>query len=92
MEWRVSSPEEMKSYLNVALFSVQLLICLGSWQPAMAQISERSKRAPNVLTTEQVVDRLVQRNLERAHALTAYKGTRIYRLEYQVLPGREVRK
>jgi hypothetical protein len=88
VEWRVSSPEEMNIHLNVALFSVQLLICLGSWQPAMAQISHTLASGPqNVLTTEQVVDRLVQRNLERAHALTAYKGTRIYRLEYHGFAG-----
>ena len=61
MEWQVSSPEEMNIHLNVALFSVQLLICLGSWQPAMAQISHTLASGPqNVLTTEQVVNRLVQ--------------------------------
>jgi hypothetical protein len=88
VEWQVSSPEEMNIHLNVALFSVQLLICLGSWQAAMAQISHTLASGPhNVLTTEQVVDRLVQRNLERAHALTAYKGTRIYRLEYHGFAG-----
>jgi len=88
LEWRVSSPEEMKIHLNAALISVQLLICIGSWQPVMAQTSQTLASEPhNVLTTEQVVDRLVQRNLERAHALTAYKGTRIYRLEYHGFAG-----
>jgi hypothetical protein len=39
------------------------------------------------LTSEQVVKNLVQRNLERAQALTAYQGTRIYRLDYQGFLG-----
>ena len=30
---------------------------------------------------------MVQRNLERAQALAAYQGTRIYRLEYHGFPG-----
>jgi hypothetical protein len=85
---KYSARKEMRIHLKVALFSVQLLICLGSWRPAMAQISHTLASGPqNVLTTEQVVDRLVQRNLERAHALTAYKGTRIYRLEYHGFAG-----
>ena len=33
------------------------------------------------------MNKLVQRNLERAQALTAYQGTRIYRLEYRGFPG-----
>ena len=36
---------------------------------------------------EQVVANLVGRNFERAEALHAYQGTRIYRVEYRGLPG-----
>ena len=78
----------MKIPINLTLLSAQLLICMGSWQPTTAQISNTPAIAPDsVLTTEQVVDRLVQRNDERARALTAYEGTRIYRLEYHGFPG-----
>ena len=37
-------------------------------------------------TTQQVVENLVGRNLERAQALRAYQGTRIYRVEYRGFP------
>lgn len=77
----------MKIHLNV-LFSVSLLIYMGSGQPVVGQISQTLATEPHkTLTAEQVVQRLIQRNLERAHALTAYKGTRIYRLEYHGFPG-----
>jgi hypothetical protein len=39
------------------------------------------------LSVEEVVTNLVQRNLERARALGAYQGTRIYRLDYRGFPG-----
>ena len=41
----------------------------------------------SLLSGEEIVANLVQRNLERAHALGAYKGTRVYRLEYRGFPG-----
>ena len=37
--------------------------------------------------TEEVVGHLVRRNLERARALEAYEGTRVYRLDYHGFPG-----
>jgi len=78
----------MKSYLSIAVLSAQLLICIGSWHPAPVQASGSSGIPPhNLLSTEEVVERLVQRNLERARALTAYEGTRIYRLEYHGFPS-----
>jgi hypothetical protein len=39
------------------------------------------------LRTEQIVEELVERNLERAQALHAYLGSRIYRVEYRGFPG-----
>ncbi len=81
-------PEGMKTHLKVALFSLPLLIGMGSGQLVRAQISQTPAiELQNVLTTEEVVHRLVQRNVERAQALTAYKGTRTYRLEYRGFPG-----
>lgn len=38
-------------------------------------------------STEEVVGSLVQRNLERAQALPAYRSTRKYRTEYRGFPG-----
>jgi len=61
---------------------------IGVWQPAAAQSPIMSAiQPPTALTSEQVVNNLVRRNLERAQALAAYQGTRIYRLEYQGFPG-----
>jgi hypothetical protein len=60
----------------------------GVWQSAAAQSRiTLAAEPPFALTSEQVVKKLVQRNLERAQALVAYEGTRIYRLEYQGFPG-----
>ena len=78
----------MKINLHIGLLSVQLLMCIGAWQPAPAQPSNTVAIEPRIaLTSEQVVSKLVQRNLERAQALGAYQGTRIYRLEHHGFPG-----
>jgi len=78
----------MKINLHIGLLSVQLLMCIGAWQPAPAQSSNAVVIEPRIaLTSEQVVNKLVQRNLERARALGAYQGTRIYRLEHHGFPG-----
>lgn len=39
------------------------------------------------LSGEQVVNNLIRMNLERAHALPAYRSTRTYRVEYHGFPG-----
>ena len=39
------------------------------------------------LTGEEVVKRMVQRNLERSNALRSFQATRTYRLEYRGFPG-----
>lgn len=78
----------MKIHFHIALLGAQLMMCGSLYQPAMAQASDRLAAEPSVaLTSEQVVNKLVQRNLERAQALAAYQGTRIYRLEYHGFPG-----
>lgn len=83
-----SLPSQVKICLNIASLSALVLINIGAWQFAMAQVSSTPViNLDRDLTTQQVVDRLVQKNLERATALTGYRGTRIYRLEYHGFPG-----
>jgi outer membrane lipoprotein-sorting protein len=54
----------------------------------MAQPSNRlAAKPPVAMTAEQIVNKLVHRNLERSQALAAYQGTRTYRLEYHGFPG-----
>lgn len=78
----------MTIFFHSALLSAQLLMCGGIWQTAMAQPSNRlAAKPPVAMTAEEVVNKLVHRNLERARALTAYQGTRTYRLEYHGFPG-----
>jgi hypothetical protein len=74
----------MKINLHIALASVLILMCIGLQQRATAQPPSTPEfEPPTALTAEQVVNNLVQRNLERARALAAYRGTRVYRLEYR---------
>src|SRR5690242_20106908 len=78
----------MKSYFGIAVLSAHLLICIGSWHPLAVSVSVASAIPPHhLLSTEEVVEQLVQRNLERARSLTAYEGTRVYRLEYHGFPS-----
>ena len=80
--------QPMKIHLHIGFLSAQLLMCGGAWQPATAQPSNTPAIEPRTaLTSEQVVDKLIQRNLERAQALAAYQGTRVYRLEHHGFPG-----
>ncbi len=65
-----------------------LLLCVGLGQPVGAQESDavpRPSLAP--LSTEEVVQNLVWMNSERAQALQAYHGTRIYRAKYDGFYG-----
>jgi hypothetical protein len=66
-----------------------LLICIGTWQLALAQTSDIGTVEPRagLSTTEEVVNNMVRRNLERARALGAYQGTRTYRVEYRGFPS-----
>jgi hypothetical protein len=70
-----------------ALFSLSLLVQLGAGQVAAAPIDPPAASPVPLLTTEEIVTRMVERNLERARALGAYQGTRVYRLEYRGFPG-----
>ena len=80
----------IKNWLPVrtVLLILLLLFCIGLQQSANAQQPGMSVPVANApLTTDQVVANLVRMNLERAHALHAYHGTRIYRVEYRGFPG-----
>ena len=65
-----------------------MVLGLGSLQGAAGQLSQAHAPAPPVrLSAEEIVTHLVERNLERARALGAYQGTRVYRLDYHGFPG-----
>ena len=74
----------MKIYFP-ALFSFSLLI--GAGPVAAAPVDPAAANLVPLLSTEEIVTRMVERNLERARALGAYQGTRVYRLEYRGFPG-----
>src|ERR1700730_8674999 len=78
----------MKLHSRSARSSLLLFIGIGMLQAATAQPSDAPATTPQTgLSAEEVVNHLVQRNLERARALGAYQGTRIYRLEYRGFPS-----
>jgi len=70
-----------------ALCSLSLLIGLGAGHVAASPVDPPAADPVPLLTTEEIVTRMVGRNLERARALGAYQGTRVYRLEYHGFPG-----
>jgi hypothetical protein len=81
-------PTAMKINLAIAMVSILIVMCFGVLQPAAAQTSNAPPIDPRpTLTAEQIVNNLVRRNLERARALSAYQGTRLYRLEYRGFPS-----
>ena len=66
----------MKRPIRSAQFTLSLLIVLGVAQAATALSDTAPADHHARLSAEEVVSRLVQRNLERARALGAYQGTR----------------
>jgi outer membrane lipoprotein-sorting protein len=72
-------------YFRSASLGLPILICIGVLQMAGAQPSDIATLP--VLSTEEVVNSLVRKNLERSRALRAYQGTRTYRLEYHGFPS-----
>jgi hypothetical protein len=76
------------TFLGAVLMYMCIGMCVCAWQLAAAQpLNPPALESRTALSADQVVDNLVQRNLERAQALTAYQGTRIYRLEYRGFPS-----
>ena len=70
-----------------SFFLIAGLITLIAWSPAtlFAQSPGRVPVEPQ-LTLSQVVEKLVQKNAERAKALESYRGKRVYELEYKGFP------
>ena len=62
------------------------LICICVGQPIAAQSVIPAARLPE-LTQEEIVRNMIRKNLERAQALSAFQGTRVYHLEYHGFPG-----
>lgn len=58
-------------------------ICAVTQQIAGAQQQREVSVEKGPLTTDEVVDRLMEMNLRRAQALHSYHGTRTYRVEYK---------
>src|SRR5579862_2878819 len=77
---------KMGRYLQIVKFVSTVLVGIGIFQPLPASPSCASTAAPP-LTTEEIVANLVRRNVERAQALKAYRGSRVYRLEYRGFAG-----
>lgn len=76
------------SWPRAALVMLFLLVFFGPGLSPSAQepgSSPVTVHAP--LTTEQVVQNLVQMNRHRAEALHSYEGSRTYRVEYRGFPG-----
>jgi hypothetical protein len=87
LDIRVRSSIE-KPPIRTVLLILLLFLCIGLQQSANAQQPGKSVPVANSpLGIDQVVKNLVRMNLERAHALHAYHGTRIYRVEYRGFPG-----
>jgi hypothetical protein len=78
----------MKIYPQAVCSMLLILIRISIGQPLIAQQPAASTASlPPALSGEEVVSKMVQRNLERAKALAAFQGTRLYRLDYQGFPG-----
>src|SRR5512146_122911 len=72
----------------ICVVLLSLAICLGERHELMAQESHMPAfQARACITAQEVVQNLVRMNAERAEALQAYEGTRVYRLDYRGFPG-----
>jgi hypothetical protein len=70
----------MKLSTHVGYLALPLLIASSLAQQAIAPLH-------SAMGTQQIVEKLVRRNLERAQSLTAYQGVRTYRLDYHGFLG-----
>src|SRR5258708_19513015 len=69
------------------LSTIGLVMCLFlAGTPSNVSFAQETSVAP--LTADQVVQRMVERNEQRAQALESYRGTRIYNLEYHGLTSK----
>lgn len=85
---RVGSVRKSQVLLRSVFLLLALILCIEPGQPGSAQQAGTSTPIVNApLGTERIVENLVAMNLERAQALHAYHGSRIYRVEYHGFPG-----
>ncbi|MBB6143768.1 outer membrane lipoprotein-sorting protein [Silvibacterium bohemicum] len=85
---RVRSSKKTQVSSHSVLFMLTLLLSIGLRPSAGGQQVSTSTSVANApLSVEQVVANLVAMNRERAQALHAYHGSRIYRVEYHGFPG-----
>jgi hypothetical protein len=81
-------PRSRCSRLILSIVTLSIIVALGVSHVVFAQpAGTPAARDRAQLGSGEIVANLVQRNLERASALRAYRGTRIYRLEYHGFPG-----
>jgi hypothetical protein len=75
------------SFVDADIFLIAAIIAPIALLPngASAQAPARIPAEPQ-LTLSQVVEKLVQKNAERAKALESYRGRRIYELDYRGFP------
>ena len=77
----------MNIYFRALCGVMGLLVGFEAGQVAAAPLDPAPATPIPLLSTVEIVTRMVERNLERARALGAYQGTRIYRLEYRGFPS-----
>jgi outer membrane lipoprotein-sorting protein len=73
----------MKLASGTLLLILSFYTTLGVCQLASSPGATVATAPPGKLTAEEIVSGMVERNLRRARALTAYQGTRVYHLEYR---------
>ena len=67
--------------------TLALVIGFGARKVTAAPSDSPSASPLPPLSAEEIVTRMVEKNLTRARALAAYQGTRVYRLEYSGFLG-----
>ena len=72
----------MKLASGTLLLILSIYTTVGACQLALSP-GAIVATAPGRLTAEEIVSGMVARNLQRARALSAYQGTRVYHLEYR---------
>ncbi len=79
----------LRDFGLVTAFSLcATLVAICQLQPQAHAAGETLSPHPTApLTVDQVIEKLQERNAERAAALDQYKATRIYRMQYRGFPG-----
>ena len=73
--------------VRLSLLAIFLLLILAWPAGARAQSTSSSPIIDSRLGLPQVLDKLVQKNTERADALQKYQGRRFYSLDYKGFPA-----